>query len=64
MELTMKGDYYEWYCDWCDSRNLTLNFRINDEKFACSACHRVTNHEPVAPALSSRQPRNYLRTFF
>ncbi len=42
MELTLKGDYYEWYCEWCDSRNQTLIYRVADEVFTCCACKRKT----------------------
>ncbi len=24
MNIMPLGDYYAWYCEWCDSRNLTL----------------------------------------
>ena len=53
MELILKGDYYEWYCDWCDSRNLTLSFRVHEGGFACCACHRVAVCViPATPATS------------
>ncbi len=62
MELTLKGDYYEWYCDWCDTRNLTLSFRMNDGRFSCCACHRVTNCEPAPSPLSPWHARDYKTT--
>ena len=40
MDIMPMGDYYEWYCDWCDSRNLTLWTRFNDGTVACGACHQ------------------------
>lgn len=40
MQIMPMGDYYEWYCDWCDSRNLTLWTRFNDGSAACGACHQ------------------------
>lgn len=40
MKLTLMGDYYVWYCEWCDSRNLTLWTRIDAEKVSCGCCHR------------------------
>jgi hypothetical protein len=43
MELNLKGDYYEWYCDWCDTRNLTLIHRVADGTFSCCACHKMTS---------------------
>lgn len=55
MELTLKGDYYEWYCDWCDTRNLTLSFRVHDGTFACCACHRSTNYELAPITAAARQ---------
>ena len=42
MKLTLKDDYYEWFCDWCDSINVTLIHRVADGTFSCSACHRLT----------------------
>jgi hypothetical protein len=47
MELILKGDFYEWYCDWCDSRNLTRSYQVKDGKLSCCACHRPTG-EPVS----------------
>lgn len=41
MELTLRGDYYEWYCNWCDTRNLTLGLRVTGDAFICCACHTV-----------------------
>ena len=40
MDLRLNGDYYEWYCDWCDSRNLTLSFGVIDGTFTCCACNK------------------------
>ncbi len=40
MRLMPMGDYYVWYCEWCDSRNLTLWTRIDAEKVSCGCCHR------------------------
>ena len=40
MKLMPMGDYYVWYCEWCDSRNLTLWTRIENSKVSCGACHR------------------------
>lgn len=40
MKLIPIGDYYAWYCDWCDSRNLTLWTRVEKNKVYCGACHR------------------------
>ena len=38
MKLMPKGDYYIWYCDWCDSRNLTLWTRIEEGEVVCACC--------------------------
>ena len=35
------GDYYVWYCDWCDSRNQTLWTRMEKGKAVCGACHSL-----------------------
>lgn len=40
MKLMPMGDYYVWYCEWCDSRNLTLWTRIDKSHVSCGACHR------------------------
>lgn len=40
MKLMLMGDYYVWYCEWCDSRNLTLWMRIDAGKVSCGCCHR------------------------
>jgi hypothetical protein len=39
MKLMPLGDYYVWYCDWCDSRNLTLWTRVEKGEVCCGACH-------------------------
>jgi len=62
MDLTLKGDYYEWYCDWCDTRNLTLSFRVNDGSFDCCACHRVTTYQLAAAPASAWHARDYRTT--
>ena len=40
METKIKpmGDYYVWYCDWCDSRNSTLWAKIDSHSVCCNAC--------------------------
>jgi hypothetical protein len=40
MRLMPTGDYYEWYCDWCDSKNLTLWTRFEKGEVVCGACHK------------------------
>ncbi|MBI1920603.1 MAG: hypothetical protein HYS23_05940 [Geobacter sp.] len=39
MQLMPMGDYYIWYCEWCDSRNRTLWTRIEERDVSCGACH-------------------------
>ena len=39
------GEYYVWYCDWCDSRNLTPWERTGDGTVSCGECHK---EHPVA----------------
>jgi len=39
MKLMPLGDYYVWYCEWCDSRNLTLWTRFEKGDVYCGACH-------------------------
>ncbi len=39
MKLIPHGDYYVWYCEWCDSRNLTLWTRVEKGKVTCGGCH-------------------------
>lgn len=38
MEIIPLGDHYVWYCEWCDSRNLTLWTKFEKEKVQCGAC--------------------------
>lgn len=47
MRLIPQDDYYLWYCDWCDSRNLTLWTRVETGQFQCGACHMqaVISHD-------------------
>jgi hypothetical protein len=41
MKLMPMGDYYAWYCEWCDSRNLTLWTRFEKGQVCCGVCHTV-----------------------
>ena len=41
MNVMPKGDYYVWYCDWCDSRNLTIWTKVDNDVFCCNACQRA-----------------------
>ncbi len=40
MKIMPLGDYYVWYCEWCDTRNLTLWTRFERDEVLCGACHR------------------------
>ncbi len=40
MKLLTMGEYYVWYCDWCDSRNLTPWTRTGSGKVCCGGCHK------------------------
>ena len=46
MRLIPQGDYYIWYCDWCDSRNNTLWTRVEKGKVVCGVCY---NQVEIAP---------------
>jgi len=34
------GEYYVWYCEWCDSRNLTRWAQATGGKVSCGCCHK------------------------
>jgi hypothetical protein len=40
MRLMPSGDYYEWYCEWCDSKNLTLRTGLEKGGVVCGACQK------------------------
>jgi hypothetical protein len=40
MNIMPLGDYYAWYCEWCDSRNLTLWTKFEKNEVLCGACQR------------------------
>lgn len=43
MKLMPQGDYYLWYCEWCDSRNLTLWTKVAKNQLCCAACQKRFN---------------------
>ena len=43
MNLYPVGDYYTWYCGWCDTKNLTLWTKIDEGEVSCGACHLRNN---------------------
>ena len=49
MKLMPQGDYYVWFCDWCDSRNQTLWTRIEEGKVVCSVCFTPFASSPISP---------------
>jgi len=58
MKLMPLGDYYVWYCEWCDSRNLTLWTRIEKGEVRCGACH---NRHPAAVSFHGGTERRFSR---
>jgi hypothetical protein len=40
MTIMPMGDYYVWYCAWCDSENLTSWVRIEHGSVCCAACQK------------------------
>ncbi|MBU5611370.1 hypothetical protein [Geomonas azotofigens] len=40
MELLAVGDSYIWYCDWCDTKNVTPWVRAKGNEVCCAACHK------------------------
>ena len=40
MELLAWGDSYIWYCDWCDTKNVTPWVRAKGNEVCCAACHK------------------------
>ncbi len=50
MQIMPIGDYYVWYCEWCDSKNLTLWTKAESNEVLCGACHRGFNQTGAFPA--------------
>jgi hypothetical protein len=40
MSKKSSGAFFEWYCDWCDSKNLSQITRFEKGEVVCGACHR------------------------
>ena len=40
MKLIPVGDYYLWFCEWCDSQNRTLWARMDAHHLTCGVCSR------------------------
>ena len=45
MKIFPEGDYYIWFCDWCDSSNLTLWTRFEISEPCCGVCHHPLTFE-------------------
>lgn len=50
MQLIPLGDYYLWYCEWCDSRNLTLWTAVTKSQVCCAACQKKFGTDEPVPA--------------
>jgi len=40
MQLMPQGDFYVWYCEWCDTRNMTLWIKVEENRLCCTACQK------------------------
>jgi len=40
MRTMAMGEYYVWYCEWCDSRNLTPWGTAAGGRVNCGCCHK------------------------
>jgi hypothetical protein len=40
MKTMMMGDFYVWYCEWCDTRNLTPWASTTSGNVCCGGCHK------------------------
>ena len=49
MKALSMGDYYVWFCEWCDSRNLIPWTSTSTGKVCCGGCHK---EYPVAGTIS------------
>jgi hypothetical protein len=61
MQLMPHGDYYVWYCEWCDTRNQTVWTRIEKNQLCCSACHKMFPAYPEAAATRTGGPQHSFR---
>jgi len=51
MQLMPLGDHYVWFCEWCDTRNMTLWTRVEANQLCCAACHKkFTAFEEARPS--------------
>lgn len=55
MRTMAMGEYYVWYCEWCDSRNLTPWTSTVGGKVFCGCCKKEF---PVSgPQRNERSPQ-------
>ena len=54
MNIRPLGDYYVWYCEWCDTKNLTLWTRFEKDQVFCGACHNGFQMTPHAHLASEK----------
>jgi hypothetical protein len=40
MKTITMGDFYVWYCDWCDSTNMTPWSGTSGGHVSCGCCHK------------------------
>ncbi|GFO53645.1 hypothetical protein GMSM_06520 [Geomonas sp. Red276] len=40
MKTMAMSDFYVWYCEWCDSRNLTPWKTTAAGQVCCGGCHK------------------------
>ena len=58
MRTMTMGEYYVWYCEWCDSRNLTPWSKATSGKVCCGGCHKefpVTGARRSEASVQQRQ---------
>ena len=53
MKMKPMGDYYVWFCEWCDSRNATLWAHVATPNVCCSACQQKFHILPDGELLPS-----------
>jgi len=60
MQLMPQGDYYVWYCEWCDTRNMTLWIKIEKNQLCCAACQKkFAAFEETRPTKLSGNPLGF-----
>jgi hypothetical protein len=58
MKTMTMGEYYVWYCEWCDSRNLTPWTQATTGTVRCGCCHKEFPVTGARRSESSSQPRH------